>query len=142
MKLPMRLWPSVQTARATAAPPNNQLANGMRPCRMADAAIANCHPSKPNCSATSTLPASFRLLELDSIMELIIRCASVLVTVVRIGKMLVLVRQWRVRVDVPMWLASGYITGMRMVMVFVMQVLMVVLQWIMHMEVLVALGQV
>ena len=57
-----------------------------------------------------------------------------LVPVVSIGKMLVLVRQWIVRVDVPMWLASGHIIGMRMVMVFVMHVLMVVLQWFMHME--------
>ena len=75
-------------------------------------------------------------------MDLIIGCASVLVPMMRIGKMLVLVRQWLVRVGVPMWLASGRISGMCMLMVFVMQVLMVVLQWFMHMEVLVALGQV
>ena len=60
----------------------------------------------------------------------------------RIGKMLVLVRQWLVRVNVPMWLASGHIIRMRVVMVFVMQVLMVVLQWFVRMEMLVALGQV
>ena len=52
---------------------------------------------------------------------------------VRIGKMLVLVRQRLMRVEVPVWLASGYIFGMRMVMMFVMRVLMVVLQWFVHM---------
>ena len=133
MKLPMRLCLSVQIPKATAAPPNTQLPNGMRPCTMADAAKAKCHAIRPNCRATSTLPASFRFLELASIMDLIIGCTSVLVPMVRIGKMLVLVRQRLMRVEVPVWLASGYIFGMRMVMMFVMRVLMVVLQWFVHM---------
>ena len=53
----------------------------------------------------------------------------------RIGKMLVLVRQRLVQVGVPMWLTRGHISGMGVLMVFVMHVFMVVLQWFMHMEV-------